>query len=146
MKYIIEGKEIEGVGVNGNCLPFNKIPKEQHRELSKKGAQASNKRQAEKKKEKKIMETLPETLMRVLNTNITPKSIKKKLIDAGLNPEKENYFTAMIVAALLKDCKNGNFNDVLKIIELMDKINKKDEEGSNNNEQLKQLIESVKNV
>lgn len=146
LKYIIEGKEIEGVGVNGNCIPVNKLPREKCVEIAKKGAKASHKKRAENKKEKKIMETLPETLLRVLNADITPKNLKKKLIDVGLNPEKETYFTVMIVVAMLKDCKNGNFNDVLKIIELIEKINKKDETDGNNNEQLRQLIESVKNV
>lgn len=146
LKYIIDGKEIEGVGVNGNCLPINQRSPEERKELRKKGAMVTNKKRAEKKKEKKIMETLPETLLRVLNADITPKNLKKKLIDVGLNPEKENYFTVMIVAAMLKDCKNGNFNDIVKIIELIEKINKKDETDGNNNEQLRQLIESVKNV
>lgn len=146
MKYIVDGKVIEGVGRNGNCLTFDKISPERHREASIKGAKASNKRQAEQRKNKRIAEQLSDILIRILTTRVNLPGLKKMLNSLGLDPQDDNYYSAMVAAAILRDCKHGNTNNVIRLIELMDKIEQKDDESKDKMEQLRQLIESVKDV
>ena len=146
MKYIIDGKEVEGIGVNGNCIPISKLPKEQHLEMSRKGGIASNKRKAEKKKEAKIKETIGEILLRILYSPVKPKTMKKKLTALGLDTDSENYYSAMVAQALLNNDDKGNVNDVAKLTELLYKLQNKDDTTNDKNDSIKQLIESIKDV
>ena len=145
-EYLIEGKLIKGVGVNGNCISFAQRTPEERRELGKKGALSNNKRLAKKKKNKRIAEQLSDILIRILTTKVKLPGLKKMLNSLGLDPEDDNYYSAMIAAAILRDCKHGNTNNVIRLIELMDKIEQKDDESKDKMEQLRQLIESVKDV
>ena len=146
MKYIIDGKEVEGVGVNGNCIPANKLPREKHLELCKRGALIGNKRKAEKKKEAKIKETIGEILLRILYSPVKPKTMKKKLTALGLDTDSENYYSAMVAQALLNNDDKGNVNDVAKLTELLYKLQNKDDTTNDKNDSIKQLIESIKDV
>lgn len=146
MKFIVDGKEVEGVGVNGNCLPFNRMSKEKLREIQKKGSIAGNKKQAEKRKEAKIKETIGEILLRILYSPVKPKTMKKKLTALGLDTDSENYYSAMVAQALLNNDDKGNVNDVAKLTELLYKLQHKDDTTNDKNDSIKQLIESIKNV
>lgn len=145
-EYLIDGKLIKGVGVNGNCISFRQMSQEKHREIAEKGARAANKKRREKKKNKRIAEQLSDILIRILTTKVNLPGLKKMLNSLGLDEQDDNYYSAMVAAAILRDCKHGNTNNVIRLIELMDKIEQKDDENKDKMEQLRQLIESVKDV
>lgn len=112
------------------------------KKIAKKGAKRSNEIQRKNKVEAKQKKSYIEILRGVLETPVKSKKIKEKMKELGI--EGEDYFTAMCAFSTVKNLKQGNFNTVVKIIELMgnfDSAENREEDKSFNN-----LIEAVKNV
>ena len=137
--YIIE----KGGNMNDeNLIPQNRRTQRERKEISRKGAIKSNEVQKKKKVEAKQKKSYIEILKGVLETPVKSKKIKEKMKELGI--EGEDYFTAMCAFSTVKNLKQGNFNTVAKIIELMgnfDSAESREEDKSFNN-----LIEAIKNV
>lgn len=125
-----------------NLIPLTKRTLREHKEIAKRGAKKANESKKQKKEEAKQKKSYIEILKGVLETPVKSKKIKEKMKELGI--EGEDYFTAMCAFSTVKNLKQGNFNTVAKIIELMgnfDSAENREEDKSFNN-----LIEAIKNV
>ena len=99
--------------------------------------------QRKNKEEKQKKQKLFDTLINILSSKVTSKGIKNKLKEFGI--DGDDYFTAMCVFAIIKALKRGDFNVILKLIELIDR--KQDEDNSDAQDQsFNNLIEAIKHV
>ena len=83
-----------------NLKPFNKITKEAQREIAKKGAAVSNKKQAEKR-------LLKDTLLMLLSNKPTPDMVNECAEKFGFNPKdlQEVITGGLMAKAMTGDAK-----------------------------------------
>lgn len=84
-----------------NLKPFNTLSPREHREISRKGAIASNKAQ----KERKTMREQAELLLSLAVKN--PK-LKKAMSELGIEETEQNNQMAMIIAVMNKAITKGD--------------------------------------
>ena len=95
------------------------------------------------KEDKRKNQRLVDILRNIISSKVTSKGIKNKLKEFGI--DGDDYFTAMCVFAIIKALERGDFNVILKLIELIDR--KQDEDNSDTQDQsFNNLIEAIKNV
>lgn len=102
-------KKIGGDFINEkNLIPLNKRPPRERKEISRKGAAASNKKQAERRKLREAAEiilTLPVT-----------KDVEQELKHYGV---AEDSYSMAVVLALIKSCLKGNVKAFTTLVELL---------------------------
>lgn len=126
-----------------NLIPQSMRTQRERKEISRKGAIRSNEVQRKNKEDKRKNQRLVDILRNILSSKVTSKGIKSKLKEFGI--DGDDYFTAMCVFAIIKALKRGDFNVILKLIELIDR--KQDEDNSDTQDQsFNNLIEAIKHV
>lgn len=128
---------------NNNLVPISSREAREIKQMGKKGGKISVMSRRKKKEEIHQSKKLVDTLINILSSKVTSKGIKNKLKEFGI--DGDDYFTAMCVFAIIKALKRGDFNVILKLIELIDR--KQDEDNSDTQDQsFNNLIEAIKNV
>ena len=126
-----------------NLVPISSRTAREIKQMGKKGAIRSIEVQRKNKEDKQKNQRLVDILRNILSSKVTSKGIKNKLKEFGI--DGDDYFTAMCVFAIIKALKRGDFNVILKLIELIHR--KQDEENSDDQDQsFNNLIEAIKYV
>lgn len=124
-----------------NLISFNEMSRERNREISSKGGIMSAISRRKMREERKQDARLVDILRKLLLSEITSKSLKKKIKDLGF--EGRSYFVALVTAAIVKSLKKGDFNVIVKLVELIDSSNDGGKEGCKS---FNNLIEAIANV
>lgn len=124
-----------------NLVSFSDIPKEKHREISIKGGVMCSIKKKEKKKIKEQNERLVDVLKKLLFSEIKSKKLKEEIKKLGF--EGNSYFVAMCATSVIKVLKKGDFNILLKLIELVDASN---DDGKVESKAFNKLIGAIQNV
>lgn len=93
-----------------NLKPFNKMSPREHRELSKRGAEVSNKKQKEQK-------TIKELMSIMLKTPETEKNIAI-LEKMGIDKENANIKAGIVYAGIIQQARAGDKWAIEQIIKL----------------------------
>lgn len=124
-----------------NLVSFGDIPKDKHHEISVKGGIMCSIKKKEKKKIKEQNERLVDILKELLFSEIKSKKLKDEIKKLGF--EGNSYFVAMCATSVIKVLKKGDFNILLKLVELVDSSN---ENGKVESKAFNNLIGAIKSV
>ncbi len=100
-----------------------------------------NIKKEERKKKKEQNERLVDILKKLLFSEIKSKKLKEEIKKLGF--EGNSYFVAMVATSMIKVLKKGDFNILLKLIEIIDMHN---DNGKVECKAFNNLIGAIKNV
>ena len=119
-----------------NLIDISTRPPREHKKISKKGADKSNKVQKRRKK-------LAEVLSDIGFSKIKLPKVKRMLAELGI--EGDDYFTAMFAAAITQSIKKGDMKSVAMVFELLEKTNSSNE-NPEEEKSFQNLIGAIKDV
>ncbi len=128
-----------------NLLPLNTRSKEKKLEIQKKGGKASVEKRRSNAQKKVEREAMLKLMKDFLYSMVSEGELLQFLEQSGVKDEKnKTYAMVLIVSTIKKAIEDGDFDILLKLMELFGEIGEKS--NSEEDKAFNNLIEAVKNV
>lgn len=129
-------------GHKETLVTFDKMSKERHRELSRKGGINSGIEYRKRKAKVLTYEGCVELLKRFLGSPINEK-FKSELSEI-CGEDQETYFGALLAASIISSIKRGDILSLSKVLEIIKDFEEKNKPG--NTKSFENLLEAIKYV